>query len=86
MGLQLGKIGSGLLDSNPRWLSLTLLESAGTVAATGLIYLLGLITLDITPVTMIIHLLWAITISSWIVSLRIRVPPDKKAVLGLGVA
>ena len=47
---------------------------------------LGLLTLDITPVTMILHLLWAITISSWVVSLRVRMPREQKALLGLGVA
>ena len=61
-------------------------ESAGAIATTGALVLFGLVTPDITPVTMILHLVWAITISSWILSLRIRMPLEKRAVLGLGVA
>jgi len=63
-----------------------LVESAGAIATTGALVLFGLVTPDITPVTMILHLVWAITISSWILSLRIKMPPEKRAVVGLGVA
>jgi len=63
-----------------------LAESAGATATTGALVLLGFITPDITPVTMILHLVWAIAISSWVLSLRIKMPLEKRAVLGLGVA
>ncbi len=86
MGVQTSALWNRILDSNPRWLSLTLVESAGATAATGALVLFGFVTPDITPVTMILHLVWAIAISSWVLSLRIRMPPEKRAVLGLGVA
>ncbi len=86
LGVQTSGLGSRILDSNPRWLSLTLAESAGATATTGALVLLGFITPDITPVTMILHLVWAIAISSWVLSLRIKMPLEKRAVLGLGVA
>ena len=86
MGVQTSGLGNRILEANPRWLSLTLAESAGATATTGALVLFGLVTPDITPVTMILHLVWAITISSWVLSLRIRMPPEKRAILGLGVA
>jgi hypothetical protein len=86
MGVQTSGLASRILDSNPRWLSLTLIESAAATATTGALVLFGFVTPDITPVTMILHLVWAIAISSWVLSLRIRMPPEKRAVLGLGVA
>lgn len=86
MGVQTSSLGSRILEANPRWLSLTLVESAGAIATTGGLVLFGLVTPDITPVTMILHLVWAITVSSWILSLRIRMPLERRAVLGLGVA
>ena len=86
MGVQTSGLGNRILEANPRWLSLTLVESAGATATTGALVLFRLVTPDITPVTMILHLVWAITISSWVLSLRIRMPPEKRAILGLGVA
>jgi hypothetical protein len=86
MGVQTSGLASRILDSNPRWLSLTLIESAAATATTGALLLFGFVTPDITPVTMILHLVWAIAVSSWVLSLRIRMPPEKRAVLGLGVA
>src|SRR5438128_9802536 len=86
MGVQTSGLGNRILEANSRWLSLTLVESAGATATTGALVLFGLVTPDITPVTMILHLVWAITISSWVLSLRIRMPPEKRAVLVLRVA
>jgi len=86
MGVQTSGLGNRILEANPRWLSLTLVESAGATATTGALVLFGLVTPDITPVTMILHLVWAITISSWVLSFRIRMPPERRAILGLGVA
>src|SRR5437879_13592635 len=86
MGVQTSGLGNRILEANPRWLSLTLVESAGATATTGALVLFGLVTPDITPVRMILHLVWAITISVSILSLQIRMPPANRSILALGVA
>ena len=76
-----------LLDTTPRWLSLTLGCSAGALAITGVGFIFGqLVAFDITPFTLLLHLLLALAVSSWILNLRIRINPDRKPLLAIGVA
>ena len=76
-----------LLDTTPRWLRLTLGCSAGVLVATGIGFFFGQLTqLDITPFTLLLHLALALAVSSWILNLRIRISPDRKPLLGIGVA
>ena len=76
-----------LLDTTPRWLRLTLGCSAGVLVATGIGFFFGQISqFDITPFTLLLHLALALAVSSWILNLRIRISPDRKPLLGIGVA
>lgn len=76
-----------LLDTNPRWLSLTLGCSAGALAVTGIGFIFGqLVPFDVTPFMLLLHLLVALAVSSWILNLRVRINPDRKPLLAIGVA
>ena len=76
-----------LLDTTPRWLSLTLGCSSGVLAITGIGFFFGqLVLFDITPFTLLLHLVLALAVSSWILNLRIRINPDRKPLLAIGVA
>ena len=76
-----------LLDTTPRWLSLTLGCSSGVLVVTGIGFFFGqLVLFDVTPFTLLLHLLLALAVSSWILSLRIRINPDRKPLLAIGVA
>jgi len=83
----LASMSARLLDTTPRWLSLTLGCSAGALAITGIGFIFGqLVAFDITPFTLLLHLLLALAVSSWILNLRIRISPDRKPLLAIGVA
>src|SRR3989441_10514756 len=76
-----------LLDTAPRWLSLTLGCSSGVLAITGIGFFFGqLVLFDITPFTLLLHLVLALAVSSWILNLRIRINPDRKPLLAIGAA
>src|SRR5438105_14316510 len=75
-----------LLDTAPRWLRLTLGCSSGVLVVTGLGFFFGqLVLFDITPFTLLLHLVLALAVSSWILNLRIRIGPDRKPLLAIGV-
>ena len=83
----MASLSARLLDTNPRWLSLTLGCSAVALAITGIGFIFGqLVPFDITPFTLLLHLLLALAVSSWILNLRIRINPDRKPLLAIGVA
>ena len=83
----MASMSARLLDTTPRWLSLTLGCSAGALAITGVGFIFGqLVAFDITPFTLLLHLLLALAVSSWILNLRIRINPDRKPLLAIGVA
>ena len=83
----MASMSARLLDTTPRWLSLTLGCSAGALAITGIGLIFGqLAAFDITPFTLLLHLLLALAVSSWILNLRIRIKPDRKPLLAIGVA
>ena len=76
-----------LLDTSPRWLSLTLGCSAGALVVTGIGFFFGQLTLfDISPFTLLLHLVLALAVSSWILNLRIKINPSRKPLLAIGVA
>jgi hypothetical protein len=41
---------------------------------------------DITPFTLLLRLVLALAVSAWILNLRIRISPDRKPLLAIGVA
>ena len=76
-----------LLDTTPRWLRLTLGCSLGVLVVIGIGFFFGqLAQFDITPFTLLLHLALALAVSSWILNLRIRISPDRKPLLAIGVA
>ncbi len=76
-----------LLDTSPRWLRLTLGCSSGVLVVTGVGFFFGQLTqFDITPFTLLLHLTLALAVSSWILNLRIRISPDRKPLVAIGVA
>ena len=77
----------GLLDTSPRWLSLSLGCSAGVLVVAGVGFFFGQLTLfDITPFTLLLHLVLALAVSALILNLRIKMNPDRKSLLAIGVA
>lgn len=75
------------LDASPQWLGLTLVCSACALVAVGVGVLLGQIAeFSITPFTLLLHFVAALAISSWVLSLKIRITREKKPVLAVGVA
>src|SRR5260370_15692147 len=76
-----------LLDTSPRWLSLPLGCSAGVLVVAGIGFFFGQLTLfDITPFTLLLHLVLALAVSSLILNIRIKINPDRKPLLAIGVA
>ncbi len=74
------------LDTTPRWLSLTLVSSSSALVASGVGIFFNLIDLyNITPFTLLLHFVWAITLSAWITNLRIKTLPEKKSLIAIGV-
>lgn len=73
------------LDTTPRWLSFTLVCSSGALIASGIGLFFNLLgQFSITPFTLLLHFIWAITISAWIINLRIKTTPDKKSLVAMG--
>src|SRR6267143_4988897 len=76
-----------LLDTTPRWLSITLVSSSSALLISGVGFVLNLFDpFKITPFTLLLHLIWAIVVSSWVLNLKVKLPPEKKALLAIGVA
>jgi hypothetical protein len=76
-----------LLDANPRWLSITLVSTSSALLVSGVGFVANLFDpFNITPFTLLLHLVWAIVISSWVLNLKVKLPQEKKALLAIGVA
>src|SRR5207249_8984593 len=76
-----------LLDTTPRWLSITLVSSSSALLISGIGLVLNLLDpFNITPFTLLLHLVWAIVVSSWVLTMKVKLPPEKKAILAIGVA
>lgn len=59
--------------------------SAAAIAVSGVGFLIvPLAQLTITPFTLLLHLVWAISVSAWILNLRISLTPQRKALLAIG--
>jgi hypothetical protein len=53
----------------------------------GIGFFFGQLTLfDITPFTLLLHLVLALAVSAMILNLRIKISPDRKPLLAIGVA
>ncbi len=75
------------MDTTPRWLSLTLVSSSTALVVSGLgIFFSLTVTSIISPFTLLLHLVWAIAVSAWSLNLRMRLKPEKKALLAVGLA
>jgi hypothetical protein len=76
-----------LLDTTPRWLSITLVSTSSALLISGIGFVLNLLDpFNITPFTLLLHFVWAIVVSGWVLNLRVKLPPEKKALLAIGVA
>lgn len=42
--------------------------------------------ITIGPFTLLLHLAWATTLSAWVINLRTKLAPEKKSLLGIGIA
>jgi hypothetical protein len=68
-------------------LSLTLGCSAGVLVVAGIGVFFGQLALfDITPYTLLLHLVLSLAVSSSILNLRINIKPERKPLLSIGVA
>ena len=80
-------VGIQLLDTTPKWLGLTLVCSACALVVTGIGILVNqLILLSITPFSLLLHFAAAISLSAWILNLRIQMTPDRKPLFAIGIA
>lgn len=43
-------------------------------------------TATISPFTLLLHLVWAIAVSAWVLNLKMKLNPEKKALLAVGFA
>src|SRR2546428_306452 len=76
-----------LLDTTPRWLSITLVSTSSALMVSGVGFVLNLFDpFNITPFTLLLHFVWAIVVSGWVLNLKVKLPPEKKALLAIGVA
>lgn len=76
-----------LLDTTPRWLSITLVSTSSALLISGFGFVLNLFDpFTITPFTLLLHLVWAIVVSSWVLNLKVKLPAEKRALLAIGVA
>ena len=76
-----------LLDTTPRWLSMTLVSTSSALLISGVGFVLNLFDpFTITPFTLLLHLVWAIVVSSWVLNLKVKLPAEKKTLLAMGVA
>ncbi len=76
-----------LLDTTPRWLSITLVSTSSALLVSGVGFVMNLLDpFNITPFTLLLHFVWAIVVSGWVLNLKVKLPPEKRALLAIGVA
>jgi len=76
-----------LLETTPKWLSITFVLSAAALTVTGVGVVLNLaVSVTLSPFTLLLHFVWAAALSAWIVNLRTSLRPEKKSLLAIGVA
>ena len=77
----------GLLDTTPRWMSITLASTSGALVISGIGFALSLLDpFNITPFTLLLHFIWAIAVASSVLNLKVKLPAEKKSLFALGVA
>jgi hypothetical protein len=75
-----------LLDTTPKWLGLTFACSACTLIVVGVGVLINqLVQISITPFSLLLHFALAVSLSAWILNLRLKVSPERKSLLAIGV-
>lgn len=73
-----------LLDTTPKWLGLTLASSASTLIVVGAGVLVNqLLQVSITPFSLLLHFSLAVSVSAWILNLRIKMVPEKRSLLAI---
>jgi len=76
-----------LLETTPKWLSITFVLSAAALIVTGVGVVLNLaVSVTLSPFTLLLHFVWAAALSAWVVNLRTSLRPEKKSLLAIGVA
>src|SRR5712691_3644973 len=76
-----------LLDTTPRWLSITLVSTSCALLVSGVGFVMNLLDpFNITPFTLLLHFVWAIVVSGWMLNLKVKLPPEARALLAIGVA
>ena len=77
----------GLLETTPRWMSITLLSTSGALVTLGVGFVLSLLDpFNITPFTLLLHFVWAIAVACGVLNLKVKLPAEKKSLFALGVA
>ena len=75
-----------LLDTTPRWLGLTFGSTAFAFIVAGVgLFTYQLFQIAFTPYTLLAHFAVALAISAWILNLKIKLKPERKAILALGI-
>ena len=75
-----------LLDTTPKWLGLTLACSACALMVVGVgVFINQLVQISITPFSLLLHFALAISLSAWILNLRLRMSPERKPLLAIGI-
>ena len=76
-----------MLDTTPSWLSITLVSTSSALLISGVGFVLNLFDpFNITPFTLLLHLVWAIVVSSWVLNFKVKLPAEKRVLLAIGVA
>jgi hypothetical protein len=80
-------LNTQLLDTTPKWLGLTLACSACTLVVAGVGVLVSqLIQISITPFSLLMHFVVALSVSAWVLNFRVRMNSEKKPLLAIGIA
>jgi hypothetical protein len=75
-----------LLDTTPKWLGLTFACSACTLIVVGVgVFINQLVQISITPFSLLLHFALAISVSAWILNLRLKMSPERKSLLAIGI-
>ncbi len=75
-----------MLDTTPKWLGLTFACSACALIVAGVGILINqLVQLTITPYSLLLHFALAISVSAWVLNLRVNVKPERKPLLAIGI-
>jgi hypothetical protein len=75
-----------LLDTTPKWLGFTFACSACTLIVVGVGVMINqLVQVSITPFSLLLHFVLAVSVSAWTLNLRIKMSPERKPLFAVGV-